>query len=62
VTNELLSDRFTPIVVQAQGETRLEQILWTLMLGDFVSVYLAFLNGIDPTPVELVEELKRELA
>lgn len=28
---------------------------------DFVSVYLAILNGVDPTPVPLIQELKRHL-
>jgi glucose/mannose-6-phosphate isomerase len=61
VTNRLLSDRFAPIEVHAKGETRLQQMFWTLLLGDFVSVYLAILNGVDPTPVDLVEKLKQEL-
>lgn len=61
VTNRLLSDRFAPIEVQAKGETKLEQMLWVQLLGDFVSAYLAFLNGIDPTPVDMVEKLKQEL-
>lgn len=63
VTNRLLSGKLPkPIIVQAQGETKLKQMLWTLILGDFVSAYVAFLNGIDPTPVDLIEKLKKELA
>ncbi len=50
-----------PLVVEAKGETKIQQILWTTLLGDFVSVYLAFLNRVDPLPVDLVEELKKEL-
>lgn len=62
VSNRLLSGHMPePIIVQAQGETVLQQILWTLLLGDYVSAYVAFLNGVDPTPVELVEKLKQEL-
>lgn len=61
VTNKLLADRFQPIEVVADGETRLEQMLYTLLLGDYVSAYLAFLNETDPTPVDLIEELKRDL-
>ncbi len=62
VTNRLLSGHMpAPIIVQAIGESKLEQMLWTLLLGDFVSAYLAFLNGIDPTPVKLVEQLKKDL-
>ena len=62
ITNRLLSDRFAPIQVQAAGETRLQQLLWTLVLGDYVTVYVAILNHTDPTPVGLVERLKDELA
>lgn len=62
VSNELLAGQMpAPIIVRAEGETALEQMLWALLLGDFVSAYLAFLNGIDPTPVALVEELKKKL-
>lgn len=62
VSNRLLSGKMpAPIMVEARGETRLQQMLWTLLLGDFVSVYLAILNQIDPIPVELIEKLKKEL-
>lgn len=48
-------------VVMAQGSTLLQQLVWTIAFGDFVSLYVAMLNGIDPTPVDLVEKLKEEL-
>jgi len=32
-----------------------------VMLGDLVSIYLAVLNGVDPTPVEPIERFKRAL-
>ena len=48
-------------VVYAQGDTLLKQLVWTVAFGDFVSLYVGLLNGIDPTPVELVEKLKTEL-
>ncbi len=62
VSNRLLSGVMpAPIVVEAQGETRLQQMLWSILLGDFTATYLAFLNQIDPTPVPLIEKLKVEL-
>lgn len=62
VSNRLLSGKMpAPIIVEAHGETKLQQMLWTLLLGDFVSVYLAVLNQTDPIPVELIEKLKKEL-
>lgn len=53
--------RPSPIVVEPRGETVLQQLAWSFALGDFVSIYLAALNGVNPTPVELVEKLKKDL-
>jgi glucose/mannose-6-phosphate isomerase len=62
VTERLLSGlRPRTHVVEAQGETLLQQLLWTIALGDFVSLYLALLNGLNPTPVDLIEKLKKSL-
>jgi glucose/mannose-6-phosphate isomerase len=33
----------------------------TIFLGDMASVYLAILNGVDPTPVAKIDFLKSEL-
>jgi glucose/mannose-6-phosphate isomerase len=49
------------IVVDAEGQKLLDHLLWTIVLGDFVSLYLALLNGLNPTPLELVEKLKQFL-
>jgi glucose/mannose-6-phosphate isomerase len=57
----LSGNRPTPEVVQAQGDGALQQVLWTVMFGDFVSLYLALANNIDPSPVDLQEKLKIEL-
>ena len=52
-----------PVVrVQARGDSRLERVLSLVLLGDLVSVYLAALDGIDPTPVEPIERFKAALA
>jgi glucose/mannose-6-phosphate isomerase len=62
ISARLLSGkRPEPIVVNAQGETLLEQILTTIALGDFVAIYTAILGNINPTPVDLIEKLKKEL-
>ena len=53
--------RPAPNVVEVQGESLLEQLLWVINFGDFVSIYLAFLNNINPTPVDLVEKFKKAL-
>jgi glucose/mannose-6-phosphate isomerase len=48
--------------VESKGESRLERVLSLVLLGDLVSVYLAALDGIDPTPVEPIERFKSALA
>jgi glucose/mannose-6-phosphate isomerase len=48
-------------VVQLAGDTVIAQLLWGTILADFVSIYVGILNGVDPTPVDLVEKLKHEL-
>ena len=62
ISNRLLSGSMpAPTQLQADGENKLQQMLWIQILGDFTSVYLGVLNGIDPTPVALIEKLKSEL-
>ena len=47
--------------VEARGESMLERILSLIYVGDFASIYLEILRGIDPTPVESIEEFKKKL-
>jgi glucose/mannose-6-phosphate isomerase len=62
VSERLLSGRRpAPTVVQAEGETLLQQLLWTIAFGDFVSLYTALANGLNPAPVELIEKFKKSL-
>lgn len=49
------------IPINLRGDTAIEQLLWGSILADFVSIYVAILNGVDPTPVPIVEKLKQEL-
>jgi len=44
------------------GESELAQVMAQIYFGDYVSYYLAILNEIDPTPVELIESFKKKLA
>ena len=44
------------------GESKLERIFDLIYLGDWISYYLAILNETDPTPVDVIENLKKELA
>lgn len=62
VSDRLLSgQRPKATRVELQGDTIIAQMLWGCILADFVSIYVAILNGVDPTPVALIEKLKQEL-
>jgi glucose/mannose-6-phosphate isomerase len=62
VTERLLSgQRPHPHVIDAKGDTVLEHLLYCVAFGDFVSLYTALLNGLNPTPVDLIEKMKKAL-
>jgi glucose/mannose-6-phosphate isomerase len=63
LTAELLAISQIPHqVVPVGGEGRLAQAFAAIALGDLVSVYLAFLYGLDPTPVEAIGLIKQRMA
>lgn len=47
--------------IASAGESRAERLFSLVLLGDLVSLYLAVLHGVDPTPVPLIEDLKDQL-
>ena len=49
------------VQVQTRGDSRLERVLSAVLLGDLVSVYMAALAGVDPTPTRALTRLKDEL-
>jgi len=62
LTAERLSDIGAPVVrVDARGETPVARVLALVMTGDLVSVSLAELEDIDPTPVDAIEGFKAAL-
>jgi len=48
--------------VDSVGESPLSQMMSTVMMGDFTSYYLAILYKVDPSPVEVINYLKDQLA
>ena len=62
LSNKLLSGRMPHAAeIRVEGATILEQLFWAIMLGDAASVYLAILNGVDPTKLDVAARLKSEL-
>ena len=62
VTKSLISGNTGGITeVWSQGASPLERTMSLIIYGDYLSVYLAVLSGTDPTPVDIIEKLKKEL-
>lgn len=49
-------------VITAGQSERLVRLAELAQFGDYLSLYLAFLNGVDPTPIASIDEFKRRLA
>jgi len=50
------------IEIHIKGKKRLAKMMYAMCLGDFISCYIAMLRKIDPSPVDAIAELKKELA
>lgn len=49
------------VSVETSGEGRLGHALAGVVMGDFTSVYLAFMYAMDPTPVDVISHIKQQL-
>jgi len=63
ITKQVLGE-YTPRVTEvwSEGSSLLARMFSLVYLGDWMSFYLAMLHGIDPTPVAVIDRLKKELA
>ncbi|MCD6445518.1 bifunctional phosphoglucose/phosphomannose isomerase, partial [Candidatus Bathyarchaeota archaeon] len=63
VTKELMPEelRENTFEVFSQGASELAKMFSTIYIGDFTSVYLAILRGVDPTPVKSISILKEKI-
>ncbi|HZT65573.1 MAG TPA: bifunctional phosphoglucose/phosphomannose isomerase [Acidimicrobiales bacterium] len=63
LVNEMVAEAVAGVEeVRAQGEGELAQLLDLIIFGDFLSLYLAAQEGIDPGPVPALTQLKERLA
>jgi glucose/mannose-6-phosphate isomerase len=46
----------------AQGGSAVERLASLIGVVDYATVYLALANGLDPTPIEAIDDLKRAMA
>jgi glucose/mannose-6-phosphate isomerase len=62
VTERLVAETAEFHHVRAPGDSLLARMLSLILFGDFVSLYLAALNGVDPENIDSINVLKSELA
>lgn len=61
-TKQMISTRAGAVRdLWSEGHSRLARIFSLICLGDFASLYLAYLNGVDPTSVAGIDSLKKHL-
>jgi len=62
LTGQILARAGVPVqTVAGRGQSTMAQILSAVLFGDYVSLYLAFLYGVDPYPMPAIDFLKAEL-
>lgn len=59
-----LFEQYASVVIDihAKGQSRLEQFLYLIHIGDWISCFLADLRGVDAVEVNVIDRLKGELA
>lgn len=63
IMKTIISDYAAEVLeVESEGRSLLARMFSLIYLGDWTSFYLAILNGVDPTPVKVIDYLKNELA
>jgi glucose/mannose-6-phosphate isomerase len=58
----IAAEEATTYKIETVGNSATERLLSLVLLGDLVSLYLAVLRGVDPSPVPMIEQLKSALA
>ncbi len=62
ITREIISGIQPDILtVRSKGSDLLSDLLYLVILGDWISFYLAVLNGSDPTEISEINTLKKQL-
>ena len=63
VTSELVLHKANKVLeLSAQGTSKLAKMFSVIVVGDYASVYLALLQNKDPSPVQIIDKVKSELA
>lgn len=57
----LFQEKINCEVISYSGKNKLEEAIKDILLGDWATFYLAILNKVDPTPMEMIESIKKQL-
>ncbi|WII09734.1 bifunctional phosphoglucose/phosphomannose isomerase [Methanomassiliicoccales archaeon LGM-DZ1] len=61
-TSDLLKTRgLEPKYIETRGDTQLERMIYGIMFGDHVSLYLASLHSVDPCNVDPITDIKSRI-
>lgn len=62
ISAEILKERAGAVrIVSSQGGSRLARLFSVVYLADFVSLYVALVRGVDPTPVNVINLFKSKM-
>lgn len=61
ICHEIMEETVDVEEAHVQGDSVLARLFSSIYLGDFCSYYLAIINRVDPSPVEVIERLKERL-
>lgn len=63
IVRKMIADLGIPVEeIETVGKHPLARMYSVIQLGDYISLYMAILNEEDPTPIEAIDHLKRELS
>ena len=63
ITTDIIKDRVDNLSeVETRGQSFLAKVYSLIYVGDYTSVYLADMYGVNPTPVEVIDYLKNKMA
>ena len=61
ICKSIMEDKVDVVEAETQGEGLLARMFSAIYLGDFVSYHLAIWNRVDPSPVEIIENMKKKI-
>ena len=61
ITKKIMEQRTKVYGLEIKGNSLLARLFYAIYVGDYASYFLALKDRTDPTPVEVIEALKKEL-